>query len=220
MPFAHISCLFHWILCVSAHSFRVCALSHLLARHFSENKNATEYYKWMRLWIVTPSICCFAWETKNNEPLFFCSPPFARSLRASVASRNTVNCENRTLAIRTKEQLGGEKENKPIERHHRFWFFGINTSSCICEFLLLSFCRMEWNACMPIQMEIASAKGTHIFRSRNGNASSRANTREIGECETATATVTAAEKMCCQSSKHHAPTPLPPSHAPMQLRQW
>lgn len=188
----------------------VCSLAFTRSPLHWQSKNATEYYKWMRLWVVTPSICCFAWETKNNEPLFFCSLPFARSLRASVASRYTMNCEKRTLAIRTKQQLGRKRK----QTHRTPAPFSVLQHQHIIVHMRISYYFyyhfVEWSEMLACQSRWKSRrqkKHTSFDRGTGMQSRARANKREIGECETATATVTAAEKRAAKVPTIKTPSP-------------
>lgn len=210
MPFAHISCLFHWILCVSAHSFRVCVLSLSLARHFTDRAktqpntiNGWDCELWPHRFAVLHE------KRKTTNHFFFAlslSP--AHCVRQSLVATQWI--AKKELRQFERNSSWGEKENKPIERQHHFRFFSINTSSCICEYLIIFIIILSNGVkCLhanPDENRV-DKRNTHLSIAERECNRARANKREIGECETATATVTAAEKRAAKVPTIKTPSP-------------
>lgn len=175
MPFAHISCLFHRILCVSAHSFQVLCLTHsptlwlFVSRLIAYREKAmtqllsTECYKWMRMWIVTHRFGVLAWETAEKKNRHFLVP-LARFERSLGVRQSLGNDLLKKVVLQFKQQ--SKKSGSPITSRHKFRFLDFNTSLPIVHtfehaIFLSLFCRMEGNACVcKIQMSMALPEWT------------------------------------------------------------
>lgn len=224
MPFAHISCLFHWILCVSAHSFRVCVLSLSLARHFTDRAktqpntiNGWDCELWPHRFAVLHE------KRKTTNHFFFAlslSP--AHCVRQSLVATQWI--AKKELRQFERNSSWGEKENKPIERQHHFRFFSINTSSCICEYLIIFIIILSNGVkCLhanPDENRV-DKRNTHLSIAERECNRARARTNaKLANAKRRQRQWRQQKNVLPKFQPSRPPRPLPLSHAPIQLRQW